>query len=87
MRHLIQAGQNGVRAGDLAAFANVNAPTASAQLLVLSNAGLVTSTRKGRNIVYSANYEQLKNLLTFLMFDCCAGHCDILPDLQVQASC
>ncbi|MFK8050513.1 MAG: ArsR/SmtB family transcription factor, partial [Halioglobus sp.] len=50
IRHLIQAGPEGVSAGDLARFAKIGPTTASAQLLVLANAGLVRSERSGRQV-------------------------------------
>ncbi len=77
-RQLIQAGPEGLAAGVLAANLGGNPPTASAQLLVLSNAGLVTSARQGRHIIYSANYTTMSALLTFLPRDCCGGRCGSL---------
>ena len=77
VRHLIQAGAEGVSAGDLARFAEIGPTTASAQLLVLANAGLVRSVRDGRSIRYFANYDRMRDLLSFLMLDCCGGKADI----------
>lgn len=73
MRILIQAGGRGVGSGDLAERAGVNTTTASAQLLVLSNAGLVTSKRDGRRVTYFAAYDRLRDVMGFLLHDCCAG--------------
>ena len=77
IRRLIQAGPEGMSAGDIARFAKIGATTASAQLLVLTNAGLVTSERRGRQVVYSARYDRMRDLLQFLMLDCCAKRPDI----------
>lgn len=77
VRRLIQAGPDGVSAGDLARFAGIGPTTASAQLLVLANAGLVRSLRDGRSIRYFANYDRMRDLLSFLMLDCCGGRADI----------
>lgn len=77
IRRLIQAGPEGMSAGDIARFAKIGATTASAQLLVLTNAGLVTSERRGRQVVYSARYDRMRDLLQFLMLDCCANRPDI----------
>lgn len=83
MRLLIQAGPDGLGAGDLATRAKIMASTASAQLLVLSNAGLVRSERQGRNIRYFAEYPHLQDILKFLMFDCCGNReeicCGLIP--------
>ena len=77
IRRLIQAGPEGINAGDLAKHAKIGATTASAQLLVLTNAGLVTSKRSGRQVRYFAKYEMMRDLLSFLMLDCCAKRADI----------
>ena len=39
----------------------------------LSNAGIVTSRRAGRSIIYSANYEVVQGLISFMVKDCCSG--------------
>ena len=77
VRRLIQAGPTGVSAGRLADFAGIGPTTASAQLLVLANAGLVKGIRRGRQVTYVADYERMRSLLTFLMLDCCCGEAEI----------
>ena len=77
VRRLIQAGPTGISAGKLADFAGIGPTTASAQLLVLANAGLVVGRRNGRQVTYVANFERMRNLLTFLMLDCCGGEAEI----------
>ena len=84
IRHLIQAGSQGLAAGRLASLAGVSNSTLSAQLLVLTNAGLVCSERQGRSIVYSAEYGNLRQLLGFLMVDCCCSNQDICKPLLEQ---
>lgn len=86
MRRLIQAGPNGVSAGALAQFAKSEATTTSAQLLVLSNAGLVRSVRKGRTVTYFAEYQAMSSLLSYLMVDCCGGNEDICSP-AIKACC
>jgi len=77
LRLLVQTGPEGMPAGELARIANVGATTASAQLLVLSNARLVTSQRSGRTVIYRANYSSLENLLGYLLEDCCGGRTEV----------
>lgn len=81
IRHLIQAGPSGLAAGALAQLAKTSNSTLSAQLLILANAGLVSSQRQGRSIVYSADYGQLRDLLGFMMLDCCCNASDICEPL------
>ena len=82
VRRLIQTGPDGMNAGDLASQAGIGPTTASAQLLVLKNAGLVQSERKGRQIIYSANYNRMAGLLGYLMEDCCCSHPQICEPLK-----
>ncbi len=82
VRLLIQAGPEGLGAGELAANAGLAATTASAQLLVLKNAGLVKSERRGRHINYAADYQQMSSLLGFLMEDCCCSRTEICHPLK-----
>jgi len=82
VRRLIQAGPSGVNAGELAQELGLGATTASAQLLVLKNAGLVQSKRSGRQIAYSVSYDKMATLLGFLMEDCCCGHAKICEPLK-----
>ena len=84
LRLLIQAGPEGLPATILARSASTKLPTASAQLLVLSNAGLVTSSRSGRQIIYAANFQTMTNLLSYLTLDCCGGSATICEPLLPQ---
>jgi len=81
LRSLVQAGPEGLLAGELARTAGVGATTASAQLLVLSNAELVTSQRDGRQVIYRANYSSLEGLMGYLLEDCCGGRAEICTPL------
>jgi DNA-binding transcriptional ArsR family regulator len=53
---------------------------------ILSRAGLVTAQRAGRSIIYRAAYDQMRELLGFLMEDCCAGKPEICAPLMTLAS-
>lgn len=84
LRRLIQAGPDGIRAGDLAQLSQTNVTTNSAQLLVLANAGLVRSKRAGRHIFYYAQYDHIRDLMAFLVEDCCGNHQDICCGLTLE---
>jgi len=71
---LVAVGEVGLAAGEIARRLDVPANTLSAQLLTLSNAKLVKAKREGRSIIYSANFETMRDLLIFLVADCCDGH-------------
>ena len=72
-RLLVQAGSGGLAAGEIARRLNVLPNTLSANLNVLSQAGLAASRREGRSIVYSAAFDRMASLMTFLAEDCCQG--------------
>ena len=88
-RLLIQAGPEGMAAGRIAEQLDVPPNTLSANLNILSHAKLVTSRRDGRFIIYSARFEQMRDLIGFLIQDCCNGApqlCAPLADLLTQAA-
>jgi ArsR family transcriptional regulator, arsenate/arsenite/antimonite-responsive transcriptional repressor len=60
--------------------------TMSAHLAVLSADGLASSEREGRVIRYRARYDTLRDLITFLMRDCCQGAPEIVGDLPALVS-
>lgn len=85
-RLLVQAGQGGMAAGDIARATGALPNTLSSNLNILSSAGLVTSRRDGRSIIYAAAYGQMRDLLAFLMEDCCAGSPEICAPLSLIVS-
>jgi DNA-binding transcriptional ArsR family regulator len=80
-RLLVQAGPAGVAAGEIARRLDSLPNTLSANLNVLSHAGLIVSRREGRSIVYSADFAAMSGLMGFLMEDCCAGAPEICAPL------
>ena len=79
-RHLVAAGPDGKPAGLIATRLKVPPPTLSFHLKELEHAGLIAQRRKGRSIIYAANYAAMRALLSYLMEDCCGGRpeiCDI----------
>ncbi len=80
-RLLVKAGPEGVAAGEIARQLEVPANTLSAQLLLLANAQLVRARRDGRSIIYSINFESMRDLLVFLTEDCCGGRAEVCAPL------
>jgi len=85
-RRLVRAGRAGLAAGEVARATQTLPNTLSANLNVLSHAGLITSRRQGRSIIYAAAYEAMSDLLAFLMEDCCGGDAEICAPLAQIAS-
>lgn len=88
VRALVVAGPEGLSAGAIGAALGVSSSGASFHLSNLERAGLVTSRRASRSIIYSANYDGLSGLVEFLMRDCCQGRPEVCaPAAEVAASC
>ena len=73
-RLLVQAGPQGLPAGEIAEALGSRQNTMSSHLKTLAMAALIDSERDGRSVVYKANYETVRELVLFLMQDCCAGN-------------
>lgn len=88
VRALVVAGPDGLSAGAIGEAAGVSSSGASFHLANLERAGLVTSRRASRSIIYTANYDGLSGVVEFLMRDCCQGHPEVcVPAAEVAASC
>jgi ArsR family transcriptional regulator, arsenate/arsenite/antimonite-responsive transcriptional repressor len=84
-RLLVQAGAEGMAAGGIAREIGALPNTLSTHLTILGNAGLVRSRREGRSVIYSADYDGMRDLLGFLVADCCAGRPEICGSLAAIA--
>ena len=88
VRALVVAGPDGISAGAIGEAVGVSSSGASFHLSNLERAGLVTSRRASRSIIYTANYDGLSGLVEFLMRDCCQGRPEVCaPAAEVAASC
>ncbi|WP_380877819.1 transcriptional regulator [Sphingomonas sp. DBB INV C78] len=86
-RLLVQAGPNGVTAGDIAEALKVPASTMSHHLAIIERAGLATSRRESRSIFYAADYEGTRKLIAFMMEDCCQGRPELCGTGLAAPSC
>lgn len=86
-RILVRHEPNGLAAGEIARQLDVPANTMSTHLATLSRAGLLTSERHSRSIVYHANVATLRELMLFLARDCCGGNEELCAPLIAQLSC
>jgi DNA-binding transcriptional ArsR family regulator len=87
-RMLVQAGVMGLAAGEIARRLDVPPNSLSANLNVLTHAGLVRARRQGRSIVYTAQYDRMRDLLGFLVEDCCGGQPEICSPLaEIVQTC
>jgi len=72
-RLLVQAGTDGIPAGQIGERLGLPSATLSFHLNQLRHAGLVTFRREGRSLIYAAEYPAMNGLLAYLTENCCQG--------------
>ncbi len=70
-RLLVTRGPEGVAAGDIAERLGVPPSSLSFHLQELVHAGLISQRRLSRNLIYSAEYRTMNELLLYLTENCC----------------
>ena len=86
-RLLMRSAPNGLHAGEIARRLGVVQNTMSAHLNVLTRSGLVSARREGRAISYRADPGAVRQLLVFLMEDCCQGAPEVCAPLLALTAC
>ena len=76
-RLLVEKGPQGTPAGEIGQRLGQPSPTLSFHLNQLRFAGLVTSRRESRSIIYSANFKAMSDLLAYLTENCCGGRTEL----------
>jgi len=86
-RLLVKAGPGGLPAGEIGARLGTVQNTMSAHLKILDHAGLVRAERDGRMIRYVADMTGLRDLLAYLMEDCCNGAPELCQPVIQAVTC
>lgn len=71
----------GMAAGEIAAELGQAPSTLSFHLAALEQAGLITSVRQGRQVIYTARLAGLRGLFGFLTETCCNGRPELCADI------
>ena len=79
---LVRAGREGTNVGTLQKHLGIPATTLAHHLATLTQAGLVGQERRGREVICTANYRAVNDLLAYVKAECCAG----LQDADDQAA-
>jgi ArsR family transcriptional regulator len=80
-RLLVKHEPDGLPAGDLVRSLAVPHNTMSSHLAILARAGLIKGERHSRSIIYRADLGQLRELMLFLLKDCCGGNAKLCAPL------
>lgn len=87
-RLLVKAGPDGLAAGEIAQRLKMPPSSLSSNLMLLGTAGLVSSQRDGRSIIYRADFNAMQRLLSFLIEDCCNGAPEVCAPLaNILSTC
>jgi len=73
LRILVRAGDEGIAIGELGERSGITGSTLTHHMKILTQAGLVQQTKRGRSIICAAvAYDQIFSLSQFLLSECCA---------------
>ncbi|MBI1731480.1 MAG: helix-turn-helix transcriptional regulator [Gammaproteobacteria bacterium] len=72
-RLLVQAGPEGLPAGEISEALGIPHNSLSFHLGHLERAGLATARREGRSIIYSANFPFMQEIVGYLAENCCSA--------------
>ena len=72
-RLLVEAGPEGMAAGHISSSLRLQPNALTFHLARLREAGLVTVRREGRSMIYSARFEAMDALVSYLTDSCCQG--------------
>ena len=86
-RLLVQTGEAGMCAGEIAERLEVPKTTLSFHLKELAQAGLVDAQRDGRSIFYRVRVEGIRGLMAYLTEDCCQGRPDLCMPAALENCC
>ena len=83
-RLLMKHEPNGLPAGEVARLLDVPQNTMSSHLAILARAGLISSERQSRSIVYRAEIDKVREIASFLVNDCCGGRPELCEPLVAE---
>ena len=86
-RALVVSGPGGLTPGVMQEGLGIPSTTLSFHLKELSSAGLVTTERASRNLVYRAAYDQMNGLIGYLTDNCCQGADCAVPAAGAACGC
>lgn len=70
---LLRAGREGMNVSDLQRELGIPASTLAHHLATIADAGLIAQERRGRELICTARYDEVRKVSTYLMAECCVG--------------
>jgi ArsR family transcriptional regulator, arsenate/arsenite/antimonite-responsive transcriptional repressor len=88
-RLLVKHEPEGLPAGEIARRLDVPHNTMSTHLAILTRAGLISVERHSRSMIYRVELRAVRQLVLFLLKDCCNGQPDLCAPLidEIAKSC
>ena len=86
-RLLVRAGPEGLAAGDVAERLGVVQNTMSSHLHKLARAGIISRRRQSRHIIYAVEFATVRELVLFLLEDCCGGSAAVCEPVIESLGC
>ena len=87
LRFLVQRGPEGAPAGEIGESVGFTSSRGSFHLAALARAGLLTSEKVSRQVIYRADFDRLAALAGYLIHDCCAGDPRVLACCAPAGAC
>ena len=87
LKALVEAGSDGMAAGDIAEKVVASPSRASFHLNQLSEAGLINSTRQARQMIYTVDFSSVGALVRYLIEDCCQNNATVRSCCGVERAC
>ena len=83
-RLIMKREPDGLPAGEVARLLDVPQNTMSSHLAILARAGLISSERSSRSIIYRAEIDKVREIASFLVNDCCGGRPELCEPLVAE---
>ena len=83
-RLLVEAGREGLSAGRIGEELDLPPATLSFHLAHLARTGLVRSRSEGRFVIYSADFQNMNELVGYLTENCCGGGRSCTPRVPLM---
>ena len=78
LRYLVTQGPAGATAGDIGKKVEASSSRASFHLAALTQADLITATRRSRHIIYAVDFTAMGALIGYLVKDCCNNNAQVV---------